>query len=592
MMNEAAVEFLARVAVSDSLIDDREIELLESFLRNLGEAEGMPMSAQAVFADQVDRSLEELLLDITANHDETTLREILGMGLMLALVDQYFDPEEERILEFARKEWGISAAEYEQLKRDIQTKLQQRVKNVPDEGAEKAHPFFYTGIGKSMLAMAARLAGKETRERLKQFQTRLLLSGPEYPEAIERCGKIAESDFQYVMPVLERSESVLLKLCESLQRTVADYLEGVSRNKPEYIQLSHFNDFVPQLNAFVDHKGLLGKMDTPFRVVLSELEKALVQISIDNDDKKFFTLLDKVEHRVQKSLRNAESRLNMMIAELRSEIIQLGSGLSSKVGLPKVDLESESRQIEASIQQLVSAKSEQLERMLGEERESLTDEIQEIFDGDLGKAFLSQINHSVAVDVENVQHNENNPLREQFSAITSIVDKASGGVLKIALGNAAKNAGMLFRSSAVAGSGLHKGVYAVGKFFGHNFKPWQAVNIAKNIGNAAKALGAVMAIAAVVLEVVQMRKEHKDLQKVMNAKQECMNQFAEIADAMEREFRQQFASYKNEYYIKVLNEISECRNHEIHRHQTASEFKNKLLDYKGRLQGLMDSIAG
>ncbi len=53
------------------------------------------------------------------------------------------------------------------------------------------------------------------------------------------------------------------------------------------------------------------------------------------------------------------------------------------------------------------------------------------------------------------------------------------------------------RSMDVVGSGLHQTVLGVGKFVGFKFKPWQAVGIAKNLGNAAKFLGPAMAIVSV-----------------------------------------------------------------------------------------------
>lgn len=50
------------------------------------------------------------------------------------------------------------------------------------------------------------------------------------------------------------------------------------------------------------------------------------------------------------------------------------------------------------------------------------------------------------------------------------------------------------KSMDVAGSGLHQTVLGVGKFIGFKFKPWQAVGIAKNIGNFAKFLGPIFAV--------------------------------------------------------------------------------------------------
>ena len=69
----------------------------------------------------------------------------------------------------------------------------------------------------------------------------------------------------------------------------------------------------------------------------------------------------------------------------------------------------------------------------------------------------------------------------------------------------------------VAGSGLHQTVLTVGKFIGFKFKPWQAVGIAKNIGNAAKFLGPALAIVSIGIDCFQMHQEKRARKKIADS---------------------------------------------------------------------------
>jgi hypothetical protein len=372
----------------------------------------------------------------------------------------------------------------------------------------------------------------------------------------------------------------------------ADYLDGIRRNRQEYKAMSHFDEFIHQLNDFTEKKGLLGKMDTPFRIVLSELDKALIEVGGNSDNKVFYMLLDRIEDRVRKSIRHAEIQLSWITGELRAKIVGFGSGLSAKVGQPEVDFEGETKQIEASIQRLVEEASNQFEQLLQEEQNRLNTEIKDIFESDLGDAFMYQIQHAADLNVSNVKIGDLSDMQKSFNSMSSIVSKVSGGILDLTMKGAASQAGFFFNSTAVAGTNLHKGIYTVGKFFGHSFKPWGAVNLAAKLGNVMKALGPILSIATVIFDMVQMGKETANFQKVMTAKQECMSDFIELAESIETEFERQFVQYKNDYYFEVLDEISQRRNEAIRQHQVNSDFEKKLLAYRDEFQELLAGIHG
>lgn len=221
-MNSSAYEYLARMVIADGQIDDRESLLLQSFMKEANAADDAYQNVQSIFADQGSQnSLDQLIHSIRKEYDNQSRREIITMGYMIALIDDYLDPAEEAALELSRQTWDITVDEMEQIKSGLHSRLENEKSALrPEDNEETAHPFFYSKMAEGILKVAARLTRLETRERIQGFQTKLLLNGPEYSKAIEVCGKIAESDYKYVHPILEQSEKILHNLLTNIQHTV------------------------------------------------------------------------------------------------------------------------------------------------------------------------------------------------------------------------------------------------------------------------------------------------------------------------------------------------------------------------------------
>lgn len=64
--------------------------------------------------------------------------------------------------------------------------------------------------------------------------------------------------------------------------------------------MSCFSSFINHLNQFVDDKGLLGKLDTPIRSVISEIDSAVLAAG-GQGNPEFFQVLSRIEKRVIRS---------------------------------------------------------------------------------------------------------------------------------------------------------------------------------------------------------------------------------------------------------------------------------------------------
>lgn len=93
-------------------------------------------------------------------------------------------------------------------------------------------------------------------------------------------------------------------------------------------------------------------------------------------------------------------------------------------------------------------------------------------------------------------------------------------------------------AAGVSGSSLHNGVKVVGKFLGVKFKPWQAVNIAKNIANVARYLGPAMAFIGIGLQIYDDLKQEEQRTTLRDTRANIRREFRKIAKDLEQQFQE------------------------------------------------------
>ncbi|MEO1094191.1 MAG: LeoA/HP0731 family dynamin-like GTPase [Cyanobacteria bacterium J06638_28] len=106
---------------------------------------------------------------------------------------------------------------------------------------------------------------------------------------------------------------------------------------------------------------------------------------------------------------------------------------------------------------------------------------------------------------------------------------------------------------------LHQGVYNVGKLIGFKVKPWQAVGIAKNIGNAAEFLGSAVALVSIGLDLHTMRKERERESKMADVRRDITSQFKMIAVDLKQQIERQLQAFSSQVYVQLEKNIVEVR---------------------------------
>ena len=145
------------------------------------------------------------------------------------------------------------------------------------------------------------------------------------------------------------------------------------------------------------------------------------------------------------------------------------------------------------------------------------------------------------------------------------------------------SAGFLIKATEASGSQLHTVVYNIGKQFGYKFKPWQAVNIAKNIGNVAKILGPVVSVIGLLVDVKDTVDEKQRAKSVQKAQLECRQEFIDVASDLE-------AQYSSELSGLFTKQLQTSRDNVQNLINADNEMTRKLLNVRNELVAIQTSI--
>ncbi|SKB15615.1 Protein containing N-terminal predicted GTPase domain (fragment) [Planktothrix sp. PCC 11201] len=183
-------------------------------------------------------------------------------------------------------------------------------------------------------------------------------------------------------------------------------------------------------------------------------------------------------------------------------------------------------------------------------------------------------------------------LKSQVTWIKAIGETAGVQVSKLATNNFLKTGAEGFLHSIdVAGSSLHQAVLEVGKFVGFKFKPWQAVGIAKDIGNVASFLGPALALVSVGVEAWEMHNEHQRQQKMADIRRDITSHFQVIAKDLEDQILQHEKDFEQQVYEEIDKKIAQARQDQQEAIAASNTGLQKLIKIRNNLGTILDYIS-
>src|SRR5579883_1635179 len=263
-----------------------------------------------------------------------------------------------------------------------------------------------------------------------------------------------------------------------------DYCDGVDQDDDFLIEISRFQTFIDVLNNFVERRAALTRFDTPVRIVLASVDEAQLSFTRNsNQDTTFLEVLTRLSRTVRKERERLRTKFRSLALEISSAIAKEGINLAYSVGtITQEDFEKLSKTAELSVQKHYDNAIEKLKKLVEVAVEDISQEVKEVLQSNLAQTFISCLENTQKISTKDVDNDINvERLQSQVEALQKIGDVLGVHWDKFTTGRVASSDQGFLNATNVAGSNLHHVVYGVGKFIGVDFKPWQAVGIAKNL---------------------------------------------------------------------------------------------------------------
>jgi len=373
-----------------------------------------------------------------------------------------------------------------------------------------------------------------------------------------------------------------------------DYCEGIDGKDDFLREISRFSTFIEDLNQFVERHGSLARFDTPVRIALSCVDDAQLTFTRNSssEDSTFFEALTRLSRTVRKERDRLRTKVKNIALEMSSGVASEGNTLAAAVGSDQ-NFERLHKQAELNVQKHYEKAETKLQEAVNVAVEDIRQEVEKVLKGDLVKSFVACLDKNQNISAQNLEAGiDVERVRSQVNWLKGIGETAGVKLTTLASRGFAKTAAEqgFLRSIDVAGSGLHQGVVTVGKFVGFKFKPWQAVGMAKNIGNAAKFLGPALALVSVGVDILQMRQEHERERQMSDVRRDITSKFQSTAKDLENQIEIQLFEFEQQVYGEIEKKIAAARQNQEEVIYASNTWVKQLAEIRKDFDGIIQYI--
>ncbi|MGB3612217.1 MAG: GTPase [Elainellaceae cyanobacterium] len=216
---------LAHVICADQQIHSRELRALKNLAQQLNANEATLQAIEKILEQgETQISIWSAAQAIPVGRRDEALRQAMA----IAYSDGYFAPLEREFIDRLAQFWGLHSVEHilkvaqgfgVQPHNDSHDALSAGARLL--KGTE-------TLFSKSLVDVLTDLAPQPVAQRIEQLHREILLSGPQYDEAIQRCAEIAREDITYAERALEQTSRSLKTLETCIQHIVGSIGETIA----------------------------------------------------------------------------------------------------------------------------------------------------------------------------------------------------------------------------------------------------------------------------------------------------------------------------------------------------------------------------
>jgi uncharacterized tellurite resistance protein B-like protein/GTP-binding protein EngB required for normal cell division len=211
---------LAYIICADQQLHSEEVRYLDELIEDKGDDRATIEAIENIFSQSENQpSLEECAKSVVKENRQHLLNQILEV----AYADGYLAPLEKIAIDEIVKIWKFPETDVDRAFANAERYYRtQRKNNLSDNektdlsvGA-KMLKVTETVLPRDSVKKIAEVAPSDIGQKILRLQREVLLSGPEYDQAILRCAKIASEDYEFARLRLKRTEKAL----EDLQASI------------------------------------------------------------------------------------------------------------------------------------------------------------------------------------------------------------------------------------------------------------------------------------------------------------------------------------------------------------------------------------
>lgn len=371
-----------------------------------------------------------------------------------------------------------------------------------------------------------------------------------------------------------------------------DFCEGVDDDEEFLREISQFDTFTAALNTFVSQRASFSKLDTPIRIVLRVVDDAeKLLLPSDTEDAMYLEILRQLSRRVEQERDRLRTKVQGIQLQVATCVLNEGNMLAQAVG--DESFEEVNARSEINVRTHYEKAERSLEKVMEQSIESIRIEIEDELKKDLPQAFVARLTSGHRSEQYTFRGEKSaEDIKSSVEGLKSIADRAGASFLNQVTRDTLKIPGGsgAFRSVDVVGGNLHKGVKQVGKLVGHKFKPWEAVGIAKNLGNAARLLGPTVAVVGLAAEVHAQNKERKFEQEKINARRDIQKQFQDLSVDIKSQIQGQLSEFEQQIYDDIQLLVDHARADRKFAISTNSSHQEALTSIRQDLNAALSSV--
>ena len=145
-------------------------------------------------------------------------------------------------------------------------------------------------------------------------------------------------------------------------------------------------------------------------------------------------------------------------------------------------------------------------------------------------------------------------------------------------------------ATATRGSQAHQVIYNVGKFFGAEFKPWGAVNVARHIGNVGRIIGIVGGILTILAQLKEERQQEEQRRQLRDERDSVRRAYREASREIEAEFWASYEAFSSDFYDGELEALEASLNDLVGQRRARTGTADRLNQVAVKAQVLIQRI--